>query len=106
MDLLDIMKALKDENRLRILNLLNKRELCVCELQKLLGICQPNASRNLNKLVAANLIEFEKKGLYVYYKINEKLLVEYPFLRTFLSLDICKYDMCTTDLRRLNELKN
>ena len=74
MDLIQVMKALGDETRLRIINLLNMGELCVCEIEYLLDINQSNASRHLNKLAVVNLITYEKRALYVYYSINKRFL--------------------------------
>ncbi|MGD9156009.1 MAG: metalloregulator ArsR/SmtB family transcription factor, partial [Bacillota bacterium] len=60
MNLLKILKALGDENRLRILNLLRQKKLCVCELESVLNMTQSNVSRHLIKLKDAELIESEK----------------------------------------------
>jgi ArsR family transcriptional regulator, arsenate/arsenite/antimonite-responsive transcriptional repressor len=46
-NLLDVLKALSDETRLRILNLLYERELCVCDVMETLQITQAKASRHL-----------------------------------------------------------
>lgn len=56
-DVLKIMKALSHQNRLRILNLINQHELCVCEIQYIMQINQSNTSRHLNKLKQAEIIE-------------------------------------------------
>lgn len=105
MDLIQIMKALGDETRLRILNLLNTGELCVCEIEYMLEVNQSNTSRHLNKLAVINLITYEKRALYVYYSINKKALEEYPFLSEFFSKEINKIDKCKVDLNRLNKYK-
>ena len=105
MNLLQIMKALGDETRLRILNLLNNGELCVCELEHLLDINQSNASRHLNKLTAAKLIVFEKRALYVYYSINKIVYSEFPLLLEFLNAELNKLDKCRNDLERLEMYK-
>jgi ArsR family transcriptional regulator, arsenate/arsenite/antimonite-responsive transcriptional repressor len=60
MEIVYILKALADENRLRILNLLKNGELCVCDSEGVLGIKQSNTSRHLNKLKIAELIVSEK----------------------------------------------
>jgi ArsR family transcriptional regulator len=105
MNLIQIMKALGDETRLRILNLLNTGELCVCEIEYLLDINQSNASRHLNKLAVINLITYEKRALYVYYSINKKVVEEYPFLSILFSKEINKLDKCKVDLERLEKYK-
>lgn len=105
MNLLKIMKALGDETRLRIVNLLNKGELCVCELEHLLDINQSNASRHLNRLTEADVIFFEKRALYVYYNINRELYEEFPLLVEFLDKELGKLSRCGLDLERLSAYK-
>lgn len=105
MDLVQIMKAMGDETRLRMLNLLNSGELCVCEIEYLLDINQSNASRHLNKLTVANLITYEKRTTYVYYSINKKNIDEYPFLLELFSKETNKMDKCKIDLGRLDKYR-
>jgi len=105
MNLLNIMKALGDETRLRILNLLNEGELCVCELEHLLDINQSNASRHLNKLTVAELIVFEKRALYVYYNINKKVYDEFPLLLELINTELKRLEKCRNDLERLEAYK-
>lgn len=84
-DLIKVLKAVSDENRLKILYMLQDKELCVCEIEEFLGLSQSNTSRHLNKLKEANLIDSVKKGLYVYHNINQDLLSEYTFIRPMLN---------------------
>ena len=78
-------KALADENRLRILNLLLHGEFCVCELEVFLGLSQSNLSRHLGKLKTAEIITAKKEGQWVHYLISEdfkeknKKLFEYLY---------------------------
>ncbi len=67
MELAETLKALSDPNRLRILNLLGKGTLCVCDLEDVLKLNQSNLSRHLAKLKQAGLVTGEKKGLFMYY---------------------------------------
>lgn len=66
-DLDRILKALADKNRIRILKLLEKKKMCVCELAFILGITQPSTSRHLKKLKAVGLIEDEQEGFWTNY---------------------------------------
>ncbi|MFW5788101.1 MAG: ArsR/SmtB family transcription factor [Halanaerobiales bacterium] len=81
MEVLEIFKALAHENRLRILNLLWEQSLCVCELKNILDINQSNASRHLRKLKQARIVEDERNGQWVYYKINQKQVQKHSFLK-------------------------
>ncbi len=67
--LLKVMKALADGNRLRILRLLLDRPRCVCELQRALGITQPSVSKHLRILEEAGLVEKERSGQFIDYKL-------------------------------------
>ena len=69
-----IIKALSDENRLRIVCLLKyKRDLCVCEITEIIGLAQPTISSHLKLLENAGLIESYKNGLWVNYNIVSNL---------------------------------
>ena len=46
-EFIKVMKALSDPNRVKLLKLLQKREMCVCEIQAALGIAQPTVSKHL-----------------------------------------------------------
>jgi ArsR family transcriptional regulator len=67
MDVSEVLKALADTNRLRILNLLHERTLCVCDLEAILELNQSNLSRHLAKLKQAGLVNARKKALFTYY---------------------------------------
>ncbi len=60
-------RALSDLNRLRILKLLEKRTMCVCELAAVVGITQPSVSRHLKKLKAAGLVCDKQSGFWTDY---------------------------------------
>lgn len=78
--MIDVFKVLGDENRTRIINLLMKKSLCVCEIETLLAMKQSNVSRHLNKLKQAKVISSLKEGQWVYYKMSEDFMVLYPGL--------------------------
>lgn len=67
MQVSELLKALADTNRLRILNLLHERRLCVCDLEAVLEINQSNLSRHLSKLKQAGIVSAQKKALFTYY---------------------------------------
>ena len=67
-------KCLSDETRLRCMLLLHREgELCVCEITQALALSQPKISRHLAQLRQSGLLSDQKKGLWVYYKINPVL---------------------------------
>lgn len=69
-------KALADEKRLRILSLLEVREMCVCELMVALDLTQPNASHHLGLLERVGLVKQRKEGRWVFYSISDPELLE------------------------------
>jgi ArsR family transcriptional regulator, arsenate/arsenite/antimonite-responsive transcriptional repressor len=58
----DILKALSDHGRLRILKILEHKSLCVCEITELIGLATSTISAHLNILKNAGLIKDEKDG--------------------------------------------
>ncbi|TET18327.1 MAG: ArsR family transcriptional regulator [Dehalococcoidia bacterium] len=76
-DLIKALKALSDETRLRILNLLLERGCCVCEVMQALGISQTRASRNLSALYDAGLLKLRKEGRWSLYSIDKEAMEEY-----------------------------
>jgi ArsR family transcriptional regulator len=67
----DLMfRAFSDRTRLRILHLLQHRELCVGDIVNILCISQPNASRHLAYLRKAGLVKVRKAGLWSFYSLG------------------------------------
>ena len=65
----NIFKALSDETRLRVVKLLQERELCVCELIQVLNMSQPRISRHLSVLKNAGIVDDRREGKWVYYSL-------------------------------------
>ena len=65
----ELLKALADDTRLRILALVAGGEICVCDIHGALGIPQPTASRHLACLRRAGLVAARKDGLWVHYRL-------------------------------------
>jgi ArsR family transcriptional regulator, arsenate/arsenite/antimonite-responsive transcriptional repressor len=70
-EFIKVMKALSDVNRVKLLKLLQKREMCVCEIQASLGIAQPTVSKHLKILEKAGLVGRKKDGLWVNYSLSD-----------------------------------
>jgi ArsR family transcriptional regulator len=66
-----LFKALADSNRLRIVNILSQRELCVCDIQSVLGLSQPFVSRHLAYLRRSGLVRDRRDGARVYYSLAQ-----------------------------------
>ena len=103
MDLTKTLKALSHINRIRILNLLNQQELCVCELENIMELNQSNVSRHLSKLKEANLIKGDKKAQWIYYETNKELYNDHVFLEDLLESELSNLSECKNDLDKLKK---
>jgi len=74
-----MLKALADPARLRLLSLVASHEggeACVCDLQDALDLSQPTISHHLKVLHAAGLLHREKRGVWVYYRVEDQVLAD------------------------------
>lgn len=67
-----IFKALSDENRIRILQLLQNGEICACELLEKLNITQPTLSHHMKILCDSEIVSSRKDGKWMHYFISEE----------------------------------
>lgn len=72
-EITEIFKLLSDESKLRILMLLEKRELCVCQIMGVLNMSQPLISRNLSLLAKAGFLSGRRDGKLMFYRIKKNL---------------------------------
>ncbi len=86
-NLIKALKALSDETRLRILNILLQRECCVCEVMQALDISQSRASRNLGILQDAGFLTARRDGLWIVYSIDWEATNRYATSLTKLLKD-------------------
>lgn len=66
-----MFRAFSDPTRLRILNLLQTGELCVCDIVFALDIPQPSVSRHLAYLLQAGLVSARREGTWMHYKLTK-----------------------------------
>jgi len=64
-ELVQVLKAVADRNRVRILKLLEVQDLCVCEVAAVLEVSQPSASKHLSILKQAGLVEQRRNGPWI-----------------------------------------
>lgn len=79
-ELVHIFKALSDENRLKIMNILSDAEACACKLLEALNISQPTLSHHMKILCDAHLVNYRKEGKWMYYSLNQELTHELSHL--------------------------
>jgi ArsR family transcriptional regulator len=87
-DMIRVVAALADPTRLRLVRLLLREELCVCELVDALRIPQYKVSRHLRRLRAAGLVEATRRGRWMHYRIRrvgESNRVQKSLLRVLIA---------------------
>ncbi len=72
-----IFKVLSVDTRVRMVDLLKHRSLCVNALARILKITPAAVSQHLRVLRDANVVTADKKGYFVHYHVNEKTLDEW-----------------------------
>ena len=78
-DLASLFKALADPGRLRVLSFIAAQsdgEACVCHVTEPMGLSQPTVSHHLKVLTEANLLERERRGTWIYYRLRLERLAE------------------------------
>ena len=100
------MKALSDPNRVRILKLLQIRELCVCEFVELLGLAQSTVSKHLKLLDEAGLVEARREGMWMIYSLQQNCQDGYGTVMLEHLADWVDDDPVLADMvKKMNKLK-
>ncbi|KAB2951031.1 winged helix-turn-helix transcriptional regulator [Heliorestis acidaminivorans] len=90
-ELLRLLRALADESRIKILQRIEKGEICNCELTDIFPLRQSTISHHLKVLAEANLVVLRKQGKWTYYQLNRQTLEQIgPSLHQVLS-DLVRY---------------
>jgi ArsR family transcriptional regulator, arsenate/arsenite/antimonite-responsive transcriptional repressor len=91
-----VFHALSEPLRIQTIELLQQRELCVCELCELLRISQSKLSFHLKVLKSAELVHTRQEGRWIYYRLNlaqfvmlEQYLAEYRRFSAILPARMC-----------------
>jgi DNA-binding transcriptional ArsR family regulator len=71
-----LLGAVGEPTRIKIIMLLSRREMCVCELEAALGLAQPTMSHHLGVLERVNLLERRKSEKWVFYRLRESPVTE------------------------------
>ena len=98
-------KAISDPTRMRMLKLLEGGELCVCEIMEVLDLVQPTASKHLNILKMAGLVESRKNGTWTYYRLAEKSREHNKDFLKFVASHLNEDEIITKDKTFLNTKK-
>jgi ArsR family transcriptional regulator, arsenate/arsenite/antimonite-responsive transcriptional repressor len=76
LDVNSVFRALKDQTRREILQLLQKKDLTAGEIAHHFNITKPSISHHLDLLKQANLVTAEKQGQFIYYSLNTTVVDE------------------------------
>lgn len=102
--LAQLLEAVAEPTRLRILNLLQQGEFCVCELQATLELSEPTVSRHLARLRFAHLVSAERKGARMMYRLTAAESPTTAILHQFLSAVSREEPSLQHDLERLPQV--
>jgi ArsR family transcriptional regulator len=100
-----IFKALSDETRLRILYLLLKGELCICDLMEVLELPQSKVSRHMAYLKNAGFVDDRREAVWVYYTLIEPKNKVHACQLKCLAECFDDYEILKRDEARLEKFK-
>ena len=103
-EMVDVLKAVAETTRLRILFLLDKGDLTVSDITKILGQSQPRVSRHLRLLMEARLIERYQEGAWAYFSLSSCSLRREMLKIVLQHIDV-EDNLINADLMRLGEVK-
>lgn len=99
----ELFKTLSDVNRLRLLMVLDRKELCVCQLMGIVGLSQPLVSRNLSILTRTGFLEERKEGKLRFYRIKKDLSDEKRIIMEVLRKSLSDDDMYFKDMEAIQD---
>jgi ArsR family transcriptional regulator len=101
MELAKVFKALSDESRFKLVNLLLTHDFCVGALAHHLKITEAAVSQHLKQLREVGLVKGEKRGYWTHYTIDKgKLKVLAQALRNLTELPLCPEGLCSRNLNQ------
>ena len=103
-ELLAAMKALADENRLRVVSALDGRELCLCQIVEMLGLATSTVSRHMSILHQARLVESRKEGRWTFFRLDEDAPKEVATALEAAVAGLKQDSVARKDARRLREI--
>jgi ArsR family transcriptional regulator len=104
-DVVNVIKALADEGRLRILMALSHQELCVCQIVELLQLAPSTVSKHMSILKQARLVDSRKQGRWIYYRLADEEVPADARLATDLVRRLLSRDaQIRRDTRRLRQI--
>jgi ArsR family transcriptional regulator len=84
-------KALADDNRLKIIDMLSCGEICACDILQGLEITQSTLSHHMKILCESNLVNSRREGKWSYYSLNKETI---KTMKAFINSVTTKKDDC------------
>jgi ArsR family transcriptional regulator, arsenate/arsenite/antimonite-responsive transcriptional repressor len=104
-DLMAVLKALADENRVRILAALRQKELCVCQIVELLGLAPSTVSKHIAILKQARLVDSRKDGRWMFYRhVDDDAPTEAKEISVLVSRLLAHDSQSLEDAKRLRQI--
>ncbi len=104
-DLMAVLKALADENRVRALMSLRAGELCACQIIELLGLAPSTVSKHIAILKQARLVDCHKEGRWMFYRLAKReASVEARKIAALVSQLLADNPQTCDDARRLERI--
>ena len=103
--MVEILKSLADENRLRLFYLLAYDEFCVCEIEVFLNMSQSNVSRHLSKLKSCGIIVSKKEAQWVHYRVSSQFKAQYSGLVDDILGNASSMQIIKEDANRVEQYK-
>lgn len=97
----ELFKVFTDTSRLRLLFILSKKELCVCQMMGILNMSQPLVSRNLAILMNNDFLQARRDGKLVYYSIRDDLPKSHKTLLNVSNELLSEHNFLKHDLEAL-----
>jgi ArsR family transcriptional regulator, arsenate/arsenite/antimonite-responsive transcriptional repressor len=104
-ELMSVLKALADENRVRALMALGPGELCVCQIVELLGLAPSTVSKHVTILKQARLVDSRKEGRWMFYRLAQRgVPIEAKKLTALVAKLLADDPQTQADAKRLKEI--
>jgi len=100
-----ILTAFADNHRLRIINLLNEKELNVAEICQILRLTQPNVSKHLTRLRLTGIVGDKRKGRYAYYFLIKPENKFYIQLLKSITEELGDLEIFKKDIEKLGRIE-
>lgn len=100
MTLSELLKLLSNEYRLRIINLMLQRPICLCEVEIILNIPQTTCTKQAKKLLDFHFITSKKVSIWTEYSLNTNFLDDNPWIIETLKKETYSNPVFIKDLNR------